>query len=728
PFPAEYEQFIAAEWTDRIALDALSEADSQELATVRLEAQSLALPLAELIWRRTQGNPLFIEQVVDHMTAAGLVEVREGIATLTSAADSGIEHAVPDTIRGLIAARIDRLRQTHQLTAKVSSVIGPLFAGRTLAAVYPDPAAAANLPEHVDALLQERIVRLDRPRPDDAYEFPHPVLQQVCYEMLPSVHRRRLHKIAAEWFQRDEAGGPLPYRLIAHHWGRAGDVAKQIEFLALAGDAAMRDGAFREAVTGFSEVLRLSREQTPDRPSQALVAQRAHWEYQLGQGRFGLGDLPGALDHLRESLRLRKRIARTSKVGLICDSLWLVARQAARRLWPTRWLSFAANRLGWKAKPKEEADQAGREAAAAYLRLSRVHYYMNNILPGTNATLRSLDLAESFGPSPELAIAYGTMMILCGLLNWGRAARVYSRLAEATTRAVGDIHNRAVVLSYLSMFHLGQGDFERVEALALESLELAEKLGDHQQSGEDATLLAMLGCLRADYAAAERWAERLLEASKRSGNAMHAGWALNILGEAHLRLRRPTEAVARLRESADKLRGNNDRTEEIRIHGMLAELAARAGDWDEAATQADAAEAIASAATAKTCSTLEGLAGIAEARFLRWEQAPPGSLPADVKRLAQQALRWLQQYARLYPVGRPRLSVFEGRWHRLTGAPLKAHQIWRDGLEQAVQLRMPYEAAVLHEWIASHYPEDSPERQEHLDEAALLFRQIGAPV
>src|SRR5207253_7559557 len=65
--PAEYDLFANAEWADRIALEPLNEADTRELARAWLGAERVADPLARLIRRRTQGSPLFIEQIVDHL-------------------------------------------------------------------------------------------------------------------------------------------------------------------------------------------------------------------------------------------------------------------------------------------------------------------------------------------------------------------------------------------------------------------------------------------------------------------------------------------------------------------------------------------------------------------------------------------------------------------------------------------------------------------------------------
>ncbi len=709
PLPAEYDLLVAAGGTDRIVLDPLPEAAARELARLRLGAGRLDDATAALVWSRAQGNPLFVEQVADHLAATGLVEVRDGSTVLRVAA--GADTGIPTSLHGLVTARIDRLPPGHQVAAKVWSVIGPTFPWRAAAAVHPTP-SAAELPAHAAGLTRERVLRQDRADPDPAYAFPHPVVQQVCYDLLTRPQRQRFHRAAAEWFEADAAaGGTTPDRLIAHHWGFAGDPDRQAQFLARAGEAAARDGAFREAVAGFTELLGLSRKRHGDSPPAAVVAARAHWEYRLGEAYFGVGELPAAADHLAAAVALHGRPLRSSAAGVGFDCVAQAAVQLVHRLSPAR-----------RRVPTAVAHTPGREVAAAYNRLGRVRYYMSEIMPGTNCVLRALNAGEAVGPSPELATAYAGAMILAGLLNWRRVARVYARLAETTTRAAGQMPNQSVVITYLCMHHLGLGEWDRVDALVHESLDYAERLRDHHQTGEALTVLAMLECFRADYPAALAAAARMIDASKRSGNAMHAAWAMNIQGECHMRLGHPEEAVSWLAASAAALVGNKDRTEEIRIEGMLAGLASRAGDRAAAAGHAAAAEAVAREVTAVTCSTLEGFAGVAEARFALAEADPAA---AAARSAAAAALAALRRYARLFPPGEARAALYEGRARLLAGSPAKAVRAWRRGLASAVRLRMRFDAALMHDALGRHAPPGSPDRREHLGAAAELYAGLG---
>jgi tetratricopeptide (TPR) repeat protein len=537
-------------------------------------------------------------------------------------------------------------------------------------------------------------------------------VQQVCYELLTRPQRQKLHFSAAEWYQAADASSGTQFRLIAHHWGRAKVVEKQVEFLAKAGEAAIRDGAFREAATGFTEILEVSRAQYGDAPPPEEATRRAHWEHQLGQAYFGLGDLPQATEHLRKSLELRGWPFRASTKGRIADTLVQFFRQLTHRVRP-----------GWHLA--DRVDPELREVAATYLRLGRISYYNSDILAGTNAVLRALNVAEMIGPSRELAVAYASVTVLTGMLRWQRAARVYAPLTESIARQVCGMQDRSLVFAYLCMWNLGQGRWDRVDTLAREALELAERISDHAQRSEVATILAMMNCFRANYAEAAHWTATMFDGAKRSGNTMHAAWATNILGECDIRQGRSADAVVKMQESAAALHGNKDRTEEIRIHGMLAGLAVRSGDLAEAARHADVAEAVATEATGITCSTLEGFAGIVETRVTQAERDPKN--PA-ARKAVKAALASLKKYAKTYPIGRPRLALYEGRMCLLDGSIAKALKIWRSGQTLASTLRLPFDEALLHEILMHHTPPNAPERQGHREAAARLYEQVGAVV
>lgn len=102
---------------------------------------------------------------------------------------------------------------------------------------------------------------LETPEPDLAYLFKHVVTQDVAYGLLLAAQRRQLHQAVAEWYEQTQADDlPVLYPLLAYHWGRAEEPTKTLTYLELAGEQALRVGAYQEQ-SSFSPTPCPSREQ-----------------------------------------------------------------------------------------------------------------------------------------------------------------------------------------------------------------------------------------------------------------------------------------------------------------------------------------------------------------------------------------------------------------------------------------------------------------------------------
>src|SRR5207249_7486055 len=100
-----------------------------------------------------------------------------------------------------------------------------------------------------------------------------------------------LHREVAQWYERTHAEDLAPhYPLLAHHWSRAEEDARAIDYLEKAGEQALRDGAYHEAVRFLGEALALDERSrsrgTPDDP-----LRRARWERWMGEAYLDLGRL-----------------------------------------------------------------------------------------------------------------------------------------------------------------------------------------------------------------------------------------------------------------------------------------------------------------------------------------------------------------------------------------------------------------------------------------------------
>ena len=160
---------------------------------------------------------------------------------------------MPQTVHGAITSRIDRLTPTQQLTVKVASVIGRVFAVVILRDVHPlREAVARTLMTDLSAIERANLTVLESPEPDLQYLFKHVITQEAAYNLMLLSQRRRLHRAVAEWYERS-GGGDLA--VLAHHWRLAEVPDKAIHYLERAGAEALREGAYAEAVRFFTALL-----------------------------------------------------------------------------------------------------------------------------------------------------------------------------------------------------------------------------------------------------------------------------------------------------------------------------------------------------------------------------------------------------------------------------------------------------------------------------------------
>ena len=214
--------------------------------------------------------------------------------------------SLPDTLQAAITNRIDSLDPSQQLTLKVASVIGRIFAFRVLQAVHPIEADKPSLHDYMDTLTRLSLTLVESEAPDLAYIFKHAVTQEVAYNLMLFSQRRQLHQAVAEWIEQSNEKNIEPYyTLLAYHWAQAAETPdhgsqcscdqKAVEYLEKAGEQAMQNYANTEAIQFFSQALEWEAKLPKPEGKQALRNQqirRARWHSRQGWLIMVLGYLP----------------------------------------------------------------------------------------------------------------------------------------------------------------------------------------------------------------------------------------------------------------------------------------------------------------------------------------------------------------------------------------------------------------------------------------------------
>ena len=241
-FRPEYEApWVGQANTTLMALTRLAKRQCGEM--VRCVAAEAALPedVLDDIVKKTDGVPLFVEELTKTMLAGGV--------------DDGSGAAVPATIQASLTARLDQLGEAREV-AQIAAVIGREFAYPLLAATVDMDEGELNA--RLEALTSSELVFARGAPPTASYIFKHALIRDAAYDSLLRPERRALHGRIAEalraHFPATAANEP---ELLAHHHGNAGHAEQAIDYWRRAGERALERSVNIEACEHFRAGLAL---------------------------------------------------------------------------------------------------------------------------------------------------------------------------------------------------------------------------------------------------------------------------------------------------------------------------------------------------------------------------------------------------------------------------------------------------------------------------------------
>ena len=174
-----------------IRLSPLSSTECTDLMNNLLTIENLPSRTRQLILQKADGNPFFLEEIIRTLVDRGAVRYENGHWKASSHIESV---SIPDTIQGVIMARIDRLDDEVKQVLKTASVIGTAFLYRLLKAVTE---AVRELDRHLDHLTASELIREKQKVPELEYIFKHALVQESTYESILLRKRMELHSKVA---------------------------------------------------------------------------------------------------------------------------------------------------------------------------------------------------------------------------------------------------------------------------------------------------------------------------------------------------------------------------------------------------------------------------------------------------------------------------------------------------------------------------------------------------
>lgn len=272
-------EFVAPAWLKRANVTALSLnrfTRSQAVAMIGQITAQKALPAEVLnqIVEKTDGVPLFVEELTKSVLESGLLREENGAYVLATALTP---LAIPSTLHDSLTARLDRLSPIKEI-AQIGATIGREFSHSLLEAVSPIKGQA--LQDALHQLMEAELIHERGAAPMTSYVFKHALVQDTAYISLLRGRRQRIHADIAEALkQRDATEEAMP-AVIAHHFTEAGLAEPAACYWLAAAELALSQSAPVEAEhhasTGLAQVPRIEPGPARDSLELALLVARAN--------------------------------------------------------------------------------------------------------------------------------------------------------------------------------------------------------------------------------------------------------------------------------------------------------------------------------------------------------------------------------------------------------------------------------------------------------------------
>jgi class 3 adenylate cyclase/tetratricopeptide (TPR) repeat protein len=495
-------------WLDKsyatqLAVRQLAAADSLSILHAVIPEVGSASPLTKLILDKAEGNPFFLEELA---RAVGEHGVTQGGLT------------VPDTVHGVLMARIDRLPEAAKRLLQTAAVLGREFPARLLDAMSETPGASQPLLDQL-ARLEFLYERLGGEEP--VYVFKHALTQDVAHATLVGSRRRELHRRAAEGLaslypeqRRDLAP------LLAHHYYEAEAWPEVIEPARVAAEAARAAYANQEALARYDQALTAAARTDLEAGARlALFEARADVHAVLGQFEPALADLEAALSLASGA---GDAVARGRILGSM-GGLWGGHKDYQKGLDLTRQAVAVIETTGDRAA----LAQARARLGIMLLNLARMRESRSE-LEQSLTLYRALEDEKGQARTVEM-LAMNTWMS-------GDVSAMRSH-AEEAVRRLGAIGDRAAQCSALLTLGTAQayvGGWSAGEPRLREAIELARVIGARGVEAYAHGLTAECAIPFGRYGCAHREALAGLEMARELGHREWEVLGLAGLGRVHL--------------------------------------------------------------------------------------------------------------------------------------------------------------------------------------------------
>jgi class 3 adenylate cyclase/tetratricopeptide (TPR) repeat protein len=457
---------FAAPWLGQthvahVELGRLNRGDAERICDYIGAAAQLPAAVVRQIVQRSDGNPLFVEEMTK--------------SVLEAAAHDDTQHVtIPASLQDSLVARLDRLGPARRI-ANLGAAIGRRFGYGLLAAVAGQ--SEAELRQGLLYLTQSGLVEGSGRPPESFYFFKHALIRDAAYDSLLKRERQALHgQIAAALRDRFGETRDTEPELLAYHLTESGAITEAVPLWARAGQRAAFNAAHVEAVAHLQTALDLLRRQPADGVriglelqlliglAVSISASRGYCVPEVGQVLAEAREICDALGNVAELFAILRNICSFSIVACDLDT----AEETARRC-------VEIGEQTGLAEHRIEADYA-----FGYVMSLKGHFSVARLhLERVARLYAEHDGVQLAFPSPQDPLTGGLCALLFALYAMGDKPGVERAAHElaAHVRSIGRTFDIVYSLSFQAGFEIVREDYAGAEKLADQAIDLCEQHG-----------------------------------------------------------------------------------------------------------------------------------------------------------------------------------------------------------------------------------------------------------
>jgi class 3 adenylate cyclase len=476
-------------WSSRpemsqIGLEPLSEADAGVLLSQLLPA--VGASLRDEIVAAAEGNPFFIEEIVRHLLDERVL-APDGDRVVESRPGASV--VIPDTIRSLLAARVDALTSDEKQALQDAAVVGRTFWASAVESMRPGhPIRDALFSLEDKGLVVVR--HTSSLAGESEFGFRHGLIREVAYQSLPKARRPPAHAAIAAWIEQLAGDRREEFvDLIAHHceaaarpddaelaWPSELEVreelrAKAVGALLEAGEAARKRFAIDQAIGFGDRVLSLASADNERLAALELKAQSAHAAVRAEE----------AWRLYREALDLARRASDRESAARVTAHATLLWSRYGGAFGSSEWLPVAEEMLA------EAFEQIGDEemsfaAGALLVGRSSLPFWRGRTREQLDLrdAERAVEIAEAIGSAYLLSYAVDNLAMLAGTAGFCRSGDLAEKTLRVGREMAGRVESHETLVSAAILFAQAYRFTEAREA-ADEALRQAASLGTHHR-------------------------------------------------------------------------------------------------------------------------------------------------------------------------------------------------------------------------------------------------------